>query len=223
MIKLCIFDMDGLLIDSERQMWMKSMDIAAKEQGRIMTEEFHITFMGASLSEVAVMLKKEYGEDFDPDLFFNRCVEINAEIMKQGIPLCKGAKELLDYCKENGIKMCIGTSTARIGTMNLLKIDGILDYFDGIVCGDEIKHGKPAPDIYLECFNKFNFDKSEALIFEDGQAGAYAAIATGIRLVLVPDLAYLNEEVRSKAYKVLDSLDKTIELIKEENETTTSI
>ena len=79
--------MDGLLIDSERQMWMKSMDIAAKEQGRIMTEEFHITFMGASLPEVAVMLKKEYGEDFDPDLFFNRFlarVQQGADYLRHG-------------------------------------------------------------------------------------------------------------------------------------------
>ena len=199
------------------------MDIAAKEQGRIMSEEFHVTFMGTSLAEVAVMLKKEYGQDFDTDLFFKRCIEINSEIMKQGIPLCKGTKQLLDYCKQNGIKMCIGTTTDRIGTISLLKIDGILDYFDGIVCGDEIKHGKPAPDIYLKCFNKFDVEKSEALIFEDGQAGAYAAIASGIRLVLVPDLAYLNEEVRSKSYRILDSLDKAIELIKEENERTTSV
>lgn len=215
--------MDGLLIDSERHMWMKSMDIAAKEQGQTMSEEFHVTFMGASLAEVAVILKDKYGQDFDTDLFFARCIEINKEIMKQGIPLCKGAKQLLDYCRENGIKMCIGTSTARIGTMNLLKVDGILDYFDGIVCGDEIKNGKPAPDIYLECFNKFNVKKEETLIFEDGQAGAYAALATGIRLILIPDLATLNEEVRSKAYRVLDSLDKAIDLIKEENERTTSV
>ena len=91
------------------------------------------------------------------------------------------------------------------------------------MCGDEIENGKPAPDIYLECFHKFNVDKSEVLIFEDGQAGAEAAIASGMRLVLVPDLALLDDEVKSKAFKVISSLDKIIDVIKEENERTASI
>ena len=215
--------MDGLLIDSERHMWTPSMAAAVKEQGRVLTDEFHTRFMGASLAEVSVMMKKEYGDDFDPDLCFKRCVEMNAEIMKKSIPLMKGARQLLDFLHSQNIKTCIGTSTARIGTMNLLKVDGLLDDFDAIVCGDEIAHGKPAPDIYLECFNKFNFDKSEVLIFEDGQAGAKAAIASGMRLVLVPDLAYLGEDVRSKAFKVIDDLSQIIDVIKEENERTTSV
>ena len=223
MIKLCIFDMDGLLIDSERYMWTVSMRKAALEQGHVMTDEFHVTFMGMGLDHVADLLKSEYGQDFDPDLFFRRCVEINKDIMKQGLPLMKGARELIDFLHQYGIKSCIGTSTARQGTMTLLKANKMLDDFDDIVCGDEIEHGKPSPDIYLECFNKFHFDKSEVLIFEDGNAGAHAALNSGMRLVLVPDLAYLDDEVRSKAFKVIDDLSQIIDVIKEENERATSI
>ena len=223
MIKLCIFDMDGLLIDSERYVWTVSMAQAAKEQGHVMTDEFHHTFMGMNLDSVGEKLKEEFGQDFDTDLFFRRCIEINSTLVKNGVPLMKGAKELIDFLHQRGIKSCIGTTTARFGTTELLKANNMLDDFDDIVCGDEIEHGKPAPDIYLECFHKFNFDKSEALIFEDGQAGAEAALAAGIRLVLVPDLASLDDNVRSKAFKIIDDLSQIIDVIKEENERTTSI
>ena len=223
MIRLCIFDMDGLLIDSERYMWTVSMAQACKEQGQIMTDEFHHTFMGMNLASVGQKLKNEYGQDFDTDLFFERCTQINSGIIKQGIPLMKGARELLDYLKENNIYTCIGTTTPRKGTMDLLTANKMLDDFDGIVCGDEIEHGKPAPDIYLKCLSLFDVDKSEALIFEDGQAGAEAAIASGMRLVLVPDLASLDENVRSKSFKIIEDLSKIIEVIKEENERTTSV
>ena len=104
-----------------------------------------------------------------------------------------------------------------------LDADNLLDDFDEIVCGDEVEHGKPAPDIYLKCLSKFDIDKSEALIFEDGTAGARAAIATGTRLVLVPDIAYLEDDVRNGAYKIVEDLSKVIDIIKEENERTTSV
>lgn len=215
--------MDGLLIDSERYMWRESVTIAAKEQGKYMSEELHRSFMGASEEKVSTILKNEFGQDFDCKLLFERSRQLNKDIMKQGIPLMKGTRQLLDYLHNKGIKTCIGTSTPRIGTMSLLKADNLLDDFDDIVCGDEIKKGKPAPDIYIKCFEKFNVSKQEALIFEDGDAGARAALATGIRLVLVPDLAYLSEEVKEKAFKVIEDLSKIIEVIEQENEGTTSI
>ena len=224
MIKLCIFDMDGLLIDSERYLWTVSMARAAKEQGKIMTDEFHRSFMGANFKTVSERLVEEYGDDFDPDLFFKRTFELNGEIIKQGIPLMKGARQLLDFLHEQNIKTCIGTTTARYLTTSLLEADNLLDDFDGIVCGNEIKNGKPAPDIYLACFNKFEgIDLSEVLVFEDGQAGAMAALAAGMRLVLVPDLAKLDDDVRNRAYKIIDNLAEIIDTIKEENEATFSV
>ena len=224
MIRLCIFDMDGLLIDSERLMWTESMRIAAKEQGHTMSDEFHHTFMGRNLNSVGDILRKEYGPEFDYDIFLKRCYEINDTILSKGIPLMKGAKQLLDYLKESGIYTCIGTTTHRRQTTALLTANKMLEDFDDIVCGDEVSIGKPNPEIYLKCLSKFkDVDKSEALVFEDGNAGAHAGIDSGMRLVLVPDLAYLDDEVRSKAYKIIPDLSKAIDFIKEENERTTSI
>ena len=223
MIKLCIFDMDGLLIDSERYMWNISMDIACKEQGFEITDEFHAKLMGLNKAYTSAKLQEHFGPTFDVDRFYERVAIENDRIMQNGIPLMKGTLQLLDYLDSVGIKKFIGTSSNRSRAERVLKIDGIYDRFDGMVCGDEISKGKPDPEIYLRCFNNFNFDKSEALVFEDAEVGGRAAIAAGIRLVLVPDLAYLSDDIKDKAYKVISDLSQIIDIIKKENETTTSI
>lgn len=199
------------------------MDIACKEQGKTITDEFHSSLMGMNRNDSKRKIQEEFGSDFNIDLFYKRVGEINHEIMKKGIPLMKGAKELLDFCKQENIKTCIGTSTNKIAAFDLLEADKLLDYFDYILCGDEITKGKPDPEIYIKCFEKFDFKKEEALIFEDANPGAVAALEAGIRLVLVPDLAYLSKESKDKAFKVLNDLSEIIDVIKEENERTPSI
>lgn len=222
MIRLCIFDMDGLLVDSERYMWNISLDKAIREQGFVLSDEIHRKFMGTNDKDVCKILQNIYGDGFDAEKMLRRCKELNLEITKNGIPLMKGARELLDFLHVNGIKTCIGTTTNKVGAHALLKADHLENDFDAIVCGDEIENGKPAPDIYLKCLSKFNFDKSEAIILEDGNAGAHAAISSGMRLVLVPDLAILDEEEKQKAFRIVDNLGDVIDIIREENEGTIS-
>ena len=214
MIKLCIFDMDGLLIDSERCMWSPSMAIAANKQGFSLSPELHNTFRGMNFASVGKILEKEFGPSFDYNLFLKDMHENNKHIIEEGIPLRPGVLELLDYLKQNSIKTCIGTSTPRIEADKILDVIGITKYFDAVVCGDEIKNGKPSPDIYLTCLAKFSgINKEEALIFEDGQSGALAALASGMKLVLVPDLAMLNDEVKTKAFKVFNCINEIIPII----------
>lgn len=214
MIKLCIFDMDGLLIDSERCMWSISMAIAAKNQGFIWSPQLHNTFRGMNFKSVGEILCKEFGPKFDYDLFIKDMNFNNQSIIEAGIPLRPGVIELLDYLKEHNIKTCIGTSTPRITADKILNVIGITHYFDGIVCGDEITNGKPNPEIYLTCLNKFDgISKQDAIVFEDGQSGALAALAADIKLVLVPDLARLDEEIKAKAYKVIDNIKDIIPTI----------
>ena len=223
MIKLCIFDMDGLLIDSERCMWGVSMHQATVEQGYVPNEDFRRSLLGSNWDRVGSEYKRFYGPEIDTEKLFARAFDLNKQIMQEGVPLMKGAREVLDFLHSAGIKTCIGTTTNRENTMIMLKSDNLLDDFDAIVCGDEVKHGKPAPDIYLSCLSKFDVDKSEVLIFEDGTAGGRAAIAAGMRLVLVPDIAHLEDDVINGAYKVIEDLSKIIDVIKEENEGTTSV
>jgi len=222
MVKLCIFDMDGLLLDSERAMWTPSQRQACAEQGYVLTHEIHAQYMGMSFSDAKNILKS-YFKDLDFEKLINRTLELNNDYIEKGLPLKKGALELLTYCKNNNIKTCIGTSTLRQATLKTLKVIDMLKMFDEVVCGDDIKHGKPNPDIYLKCHSLFNVDKSETLVFEDSQSGGIAAIKAGLRLCLVPDLAFIAEDTKAKAYKVLSSLDEAIDIIKEENETASRI
>lgn len=224
MIKLCIFDMDGLLLDTERQMWTPSMNIAAQNQGVVISDEFHRSFMGMTKKDTSDILVAKFGNNFDPEQFYIDMIKNNEKIIETtGVPLKKGAIELLEYLKSIGIKTCVGTSTYRPVAEKELAIDNVRKYFDDVVCGDEIKNGKPDPEIYNKCFSKFNVDKSEVLVFEDAEAGGLAAIAAGMRLVLVPDLACLSDEIKNKAFKVIDDLSEIISVIKEENERTSSI
>lgn len=218
MIKLCIFDMDGLLIDSERYMWSVSMAIAAKKQGFTLTQEVHNTFRGMNFKSVGEILCNEFGPNFNYDLFLKDMHENNKHIIEEGIPLRPGVQELLDYLRQNNIKTCIGTTTPRSTCDKILNTIGITSYFDGVVCGDEITNGKPNPEIYLTCLAKFDgISKEEAIIFEDGQSGALAALAAGMKLVLVPDLAKLEDNVKSKAYKIIDNIKEIIPTIESLN------
>lgn len=210
--------MDGLLIDSERFMWSPSMSAACEKQGFKLTDEFHNTYRGKSLRLAKNILIDHFGPKFDYDMFIKDTFEYNDICIEKGIPLMPGALELLRYLKDHDILTCIGTSTYRKETNRILEVDGIKDMFDEIVCGDEIKVGKPDPEAYLACLAKFkNIDKSEVLVFEDALAGGQSAISAGIRLVLVPDLAFLNDDIKNKAYKVIDNLSEIIPIIEEEN------
>ncbi len=217
--------MDGLLIDSERHMWTPCMQRACNNQGKYMTDEFHNSIMGLDIFKAKERLHQEFGEDFDTERFYNEVKQYNAERNETiVIPLMKGAKELLDYCKDNGIKMAIGTSTEHNAALKVLERTGILEYFDRVVGGDEVSAGKPAPDIYLKAHDAFpDIPKEETIVFEDGNVGSIAALDGGFRLVIVPDLAILSDYVLENAFAVIEDLGKMIDIIKKENERTPSI
>lgn len=206
--------MDGLLIDSERCMWSISMAIAAKNQDFTLSPELHNSFRGLNFASVGEILRNEFGPKFNYDLFTKDMNYNNQSIIEAGIPLRPGVIELLDYLKQHNIKTCIGTTTPRKTADKILNVIGITHYFNEIVCGDEITNGKPDPEIYLTCLAKFDgISKDEAIVFEDGQAGGLAALAAGIKLVLVPDLAILSDDIKAKAYKVIDNIKQIIPTI----------
>lgn len=212
-IKLVIFDMDGLLIDSEAGMWVVNEEKVLNEFGYEFSLEFAKSLMGASLEVSCNRLKEHYGSDFDTDKFYKRVYELNNKMIENNeIKLMKGSIELLEFLKNANISMCIATSTRKEIAIPILKNLDILKYFDYVVTGDEVNNGKPAPDIYLKALH--NINKEEALIFEDAHNGARAAINAGINVILVPGIALLTDEDKKQAYKIIDSLDLAIDIIK---------
>ena len=210
--KLVIFDMDGLLIDSERGMWLVSEEYAYNKLGFKIDYDFALTLMGASLDITKKRIQEKYGKGLDVEEFYRIIHKNNLKIIQNNeIRLMKGARELLTHLKSKNIKMRIATSTYKELAEVILKNLGIYDFFEEIVTGDRVKHGKPSPDIYLLALG--NDKKEETIIFEDAHNGARAAIAAGIDLILVPDLAPLTDEDKREAYKVIKDLSEAIDII----------
>ena len=224
MIKLCVFDMDGLLLDSERMMYYKTGLEVSASLGKPISGHFLTEMMGASWASIRENIIKEYGEDFPVDEYFDRYFKrVNYIIDNETIPLRPGVKQILDYCKENKIMMAVATSSNAHTAKMCLSHSKIYDYFDYIVTVEDVKNTKPDPEIFLKAIERSGYSKKEALIFEDGHNGARAAINGGCRLVLVEDLAYLDEKDKKEAELHTDRIDKCIEYIRKENETATGI
>ena len=215
-ISLVIFDMDGLLIDSERGMWIVNEKKAVEELGYTFDYDFAISLMGASLDISSQRFVKQYGEDFPVVKLYEIIHAYNRKMIEnKEIKLMKGVMPLLNFLHTNKITMRIATSTHRNEAEAILKGLNIYEYFDKVVTGDEIINGKPSPDIYLKALG--NDKKEETLIFEDAHNGIRAGINAGINVCLVPDLALLTDEDLNDAFKVFNQIDEAIPVIKEIN------
>ncbi len=224
MIRLCVFDMDGLLLDSERQVYLKNGMEVSKELGKEIDQYFLTTLMGGSWITYKNRIEEEYKQYFSIDDYWRLLWErIQYTIDNVAIPLRPGAKEILDFCKKEGIAIAIATSTLRENALKCLKNAGLYDYIDFIIAADQVKETKPNPEIFLKAIEHFDVPKNEAIIFEDGHNGAKAAINGNCRFIVVPDLAALMKEDLEKADLVAKDLFEAIAFIKEENERTTGV
>lgn len=216
--------MDGLLIDSERLMWIPNELKTLEELGYEADASFLNTLMGGAPKTNQEKYYKRYGKDFDLDYFYKLVNEYNRiSVENNEVPLKDGAIELLDYLKENNIKICVGSSSAKDYAYQVLKKLNVFDRFDYVITRSDVENAKPYPDIYLKCMSYFDFDKDECLVLEDAHSGLLAAKAAGCRCILVPDLGVLSKEDLNNAYKVLNNLKDVIDVIKEENERASSI
>lgn len=221
-LSLVVFDMDGLLIDSERGMWVKNEKACFEEMGYYVSFENIKSWIGMNIvsyaEEASKLLPNFNKEEFIERLYAKNKITID----NNEIEPMKGAFELLNFLKVNNIKMRVATSTARPIAEKILKQIHLFEYFEFIVCGDEISNGKPDPEIYNKAIGDIN--KDEVLVFEDGHPGSRAALASNAHLIIVPSIAYLSSEDKKEAYAVVDSLDKAIPIIRRiiENERATS-
>lgn len=216
MIKALLFDMDGLLLDSERVV-QRSWNIVgqALEYGNI-GEHIYNT-LGMNAAGRAEYFKKVFGEGFPYEDFRRLTRDKFFEIAdSEGIPLKTGAKELILYARQMGYKIGLVTSSSRAYASEILERAGIFKYFDGCIFGDMVLHSKPDPEIYIKGYELLGIDPEYCVAFEDAPAGVESAAAAGIDVIMVPDLAEPNEETEFRAWKIIRTLDEAIKILRME-------
>jgi HAD superfamily hydrolase (TIGR01509 family) len=217
MIKGIIFDMDGLMFDTERLV-IKAWDFAGKQMGYSITKDIVIKTLGLNTENTRRVFIEHLGNNFDFYVFRKIRVDYMTDyIDKNGIPIKTGLIELLDFLKSNHYKMTVATSTEKEKTEYYFKKANISYYFDDIVCGDMIERGKPEPDIYLKASKIIGVAPNECLALEDSPIGILSAYRAGMKPVMIPDLVKPNEETNKILYAKLPTLFDVIELLNNQN------
>ena len=212
-IKAVIFDMDGLMLDTEKLL-VKYWCEAANSLGFPMERWHALALRSFSGKFAKPQLKEWFGESCDYLTIRNLRVKLMSEYTdKYGIEKKAGLDTLLDYPKNNGYRTAVATATNIERAQEYLKQIGVYDKFEQIICGNMLENGKPCPDIYLYACEKLGLSPSECMALEDSPNGVKSASSAGCVTVMVPDLTSPEKEQLDVVYGVAESLDKVIDIL----------
>lgn len=213
MIHGVIFDMDGILIDTERHLY-RCWKQAAQEMGYELTHEQLLRFRSFSKEYAEPYFKGLLGADFDFLAVRARRMELmRAYLEAHGVEKKPGVDELLDWLTANDYKKAVSTATDEERTKKYLTQIGIYDRFDRISCAPSLPHGKPMPDVYLYACDQLGERPEHCLALEDSDNGALSAHRAGCRVVMVKDLAGPLPETECFLAGTADSLMDVIPIL----------
>ncbi len=213
MIEAVLFDMDGLMFDTER-MYQKAWLQAGRQMGAPMEPEIVDRLRGRNREGCARVCREAFGEDFDFDAMRTACRALMARwIEEDGLPVKPGLYELLAELERRGIPAVLATSTTRDSAWGHLQRAKVDRYFLGAVCGDEVSHSKPDPEVFLKAAALAGKDPARCMVLEDSPAGVRAGAAAGCFTVMVPDLTAPDEELKKLADEILPGLRDVIPLL----------
>jgi len=211
-----VFDMDGTMVDTESIYHMAWRNVATN-LGYALDDDTLKNTIGKRMTECYAIIHAAMGTSFPMDLFKERWWDEWLAIAEtQGIARKPGLDQLLNLLDAYNIPKAVATSTTRAEAIYTLDRAGLADRFSIVVTGDQIKHGKPAPDIFLLAAERLGVDATNCVALEDSEAGVYAASSAGMVTFMVPDLLQPNPDVAGRAFRVVDSLQVVHDWILEE-------
>ena len=213
-LELVIFDMDGLMIDTEpisKEGWR----LAFERHGFELDFEFYSRLLGRNLVTAKELMSEYYGPSFDFEkVRKTRMEHMENHIKEKGLTTKKGLAFVLDKINELGLKKCVATSTEWNSMVRKLSSLNLMDHFDGFVSGDQVKVGKPDPEIFLAAAQLIGIEPAKCVVLEDSPAGVAGAFAAGMRAIVIPDMVQPDEETLKKSYAKCNDLFEAAEVIK---------
>lgn len=208
-----LFDMDGLILDTEK-LYTRFWQEAAHCLGYLMTKEQALGMRSMNHTEGEARIKSYFGPDTPYREIRSKRIELmDAFVEKEGVYLKPGIHELLGYLKEHSIKTAIATSSPMDRTLKYLSSVNMEKSFDTIVTAYMVEKGKPEPDIYIHAARQLGLDPGDCLALEDSPSGLTAAHRAGCLPVMIPDQDQPTEEIRKILFARVDRLDLIPELI----------
>lgn len=212
-IAAVIFDMDGLMLDTEK-LSKHSWYQAVAQYGYTFEEDVYQQLVGRGIADVERILHRAFGMDFPfQDVLKDKMAFFDMSIDRDGVPVKPGLLGLLDFLDAVPLPKAVASSSYRDVVTRRLTGAGLKQRFEAVVCGDDIQNGKPSPDIFLEAAARLGVLPSVCVVLEDSDAGILAAHQAGMLPVLVPDLKIPGVETIQTAYKVFDSLFEVREFL----------
>lgn len=218
MIESVVFDMDGVLFDTEKvclDVWYqigKEMNIA--DIGIAVTK-----CVGLNSNDTRQFFLNQYGIEFPYDEFRDRSSQLFHKILDtEGLPIKPGVIELLNFLQDNNYKIALATSTNKANVMKYLDEAGITHYFQTIVTGDMVVHGKPDPEIYLKACKELESPPELSIAIEDSPNGLKSAYSAGMKPIMVPDLIEPTDELKKLLYGKFNSLLEVINYLQNYHE-----
>ena len=216
-MKAVIFDMDGLMFDTER-VFISAWDYAGEKMGIGKAGFMTMKTLGMNIVMSRTIWKEEFGEAYNE----NELRKYTKEFLKDyynnnRIPVKKGLYNLLEYLSKRNFQLAVASSSPKWEVEQHLIDANVFGYFNTIVCGDMIEKSKPEPDIYLKACELLKISPSKCIALEDSKNGLISAINAGCKVIMVPDLWQADDEIKERVPAILRDLDDVKEYIEKMN------
>lgn len=217
-IKAVLFDMDGLMVDTE-SLATEAFIHSAKKQGYDMTKEETLLVLGFTTKSIY-----DFWENYfkNSDVSGKQLVDdhykyIENILFTTGPRKMPYIEELLKYLKDSNYKVAVASSSNMNHIINNMEKTGLKKYIDEFASGAEVKNGKPAPDVFLLAAKRLGVKPEECLVLEDSKAGVMAGSSAGAKVIMIPDMFKPDEVCKEKAYRIVNNLGEVISILEEKN------